>query len=266
MKKITFIFALLIILPLSAQEGFPLNSMLSLYGKQNAGSILESQFGRNAISIDDDNISIKNYKGSLLLLNTWSQGVIKFTDGREVRIPYMNYDALNDNFIVYFKNLKEPIDGVATPDLPLAGIKTESVVSIVLQNEMDGTKKFIKASPNRFAEKPKTRYFEFFSDQAKDASVLKSTYKKIKTNHLKGMPYSDSNEDYEFKTYHQYYIKNKNKIFVPVRLNKKGVLKALHDQQNNKVLKKYIKKQHLKMGNPVDVQKFLDYYFQNFQQ
>ena len=265
MKTFLQITLVLIAWTTFAQEDLPLNVMINLYQGEGAGAVsaIEQQFGRKAISIDD-NLKIKNYKGSPLLLDKWAHAGILFTDGRLVKIPYANYDAVNDNFMIYFKGLKEPVEGVATPEFPLAGMKTESVVAISLKNDYDGLHRFIKVNPQRFSNQPKTIFFEYYSERPKDAAILKSVYKKISPNRLKGMPYSDSPEDYEFKTYSSFYLKNKDKVFVPVRLSKKGVLKAIDDKQNEKALKKFIKKQKLKMSNPKDVQTLMDYYFKTY--
>ena len=257
MKRIIILLLVISTTGLFAQEAMPLgvSSMVGMYR-----DVLNNKFGKGNVEIDD-NLHIKNHVGSPLLLSKWSKAEALFNDGKLYTLPYVNYDALDDSFLVYLKNLKSDFKGIASEDFPLVKLTDKNIVAIALTNNEDGIKRFVRVSPNRFAGVPKTRFFEYFSVKPKDALVLKSTYKKIKKNHMKGMPYTDSSEDFEFKTFSTYYIKNKDKIFVPAHLGKKAVLKAINDPAAVKPLKKYIKAKHLKMSNPEDVQKLLEYYF-----
>ncbi len=257
MKRIIILLLTFITTGLFAQEALPLgvSSMVDMYQ-----DVLNNKFGKGNIEIDD-NLHIKNHVGSPLLLSKWSKAEVLFDDGKLYTIPYVNYDALDDSFLVYLKNLRSDYKGIASVDFPLVKLTGDNIITIALTNNEDGVKRFVRISPNRFAGSPKTQFFEYFSVKPKDALVLKSTYKKIKKNHMKGMPYTDSSEDFEFKTFSTYYIKNKDKLFVPTHLGKKAVLKAINDPAAVKPLKKYIKTHHLKMSHPEDVQKLLEYYF-----
>jgi len=225
---------------------------------------LVDKFVQENITIDD-NISVVNHKGSLLLLDKWAEATILFDDGKLYKLPYVNYVATDDFFVIYLKDLSpEEMKGLATPDFPIISLVTDHVIALTLKNDEDGEHKFVKVSDLRFQTKPKTRFFEYFSNQPKDAKVLKSTYKKLKENKMQAIGYTDSHEDYEFITYSSYYIINKDKQFVLTSLSKNAVLKVLNDPDHKKELKKYIKKQKLKMSKPEDVQKFLDYYFSTY--
>ncbi len=257
MKRIFILFSIFFVTNLFSQEALPLgvSALVDVYKGE-----LNNQFGKGNIEIDD-NLKIKNHVGSPLLLTKWSKAEVLFNDGKLYTIPYVNYNAYDDSFLIYLKGLKSDFKGMASEDFPLVKLTGKNVIAIALTNDEDGTVRFVRVLPNRFAGAPKTSFFEYFSVKPKDALILKSTYKKIKKNHMKGMPYSDSSEDFEFKTFSTYYIKNKDKIFVPVHLSKKAILKAINDPSAVKPLKKYIKAHHLKMGKPQDVQKLLAYYF-----
>jgi len=253
---------LLSILHLSAQEDLFTGTGLfkgDVHGNINAYTI-STRFGEDALEIDDKNIQIKGYKGSPFLLYKWAKAEVLFNDGKFYKIPYVNYDALSDQFVAYLKDFKDEIKGMVNPEFPLIALNKNSIVSISLQNENEH-KKFIHLTPVRFLEKPKSEFFEYFSEHPKDAYVLKSYYKKITQNRLKAVPYTDSHETYAFKTYTRYYILNKDKTYVSTKLGKKNVLNSLGDKAREAELKKYIKKNKLKMSRPEDVQKLLEYYF-----
>jgi len=247
---------------LHAQEdGFTGVSLFTDTVEGNLNSyVLSSIFGQSVVSVDDETLHIKDYKGSPLLLPRWTEADVLFNDGVTQHLPLVNYDALSDQFIVYLKNLEKDIDGVVSKKFPLIALNKKSIISVELSNK-NGRKKFVRVNAVRFQKKPKTEFFEYFSSHPKKAYVLKSYYKKIMQNYLNGMPYTASHELYAFRTYTHYYIRNKYKVFVSTGLNKKSILKALDDGKQNKTLKKYIKENKLKMSHPEDVQKLLEYYF-----
>lgn len=258
MKQLFLFFIIITNFLVFSQEALPLgvHSMVSMYQDE-----LTKKFGLDNIIIDD-NLHIKNYAGSPLLLAKWSKAEALFNDGKYYKIPNANYDALDDIFVIYLKNYNDEFNNIASKDFPLVALASDNLIAIALTNDEDGTLRFVQVSPGRFISQPKTKFFQYFTIKPKDALVLKSVYKKVKNNHLKDMPYSDSPEAFEFKTFSTYYIKNKNKIFVPLHLGKKAVLKAIGDSAAIKVLKKYIKTHHLKMTKPENVQKLLEYYFE----
>ncbi len=258
MNKIITITIITIILNygLFAQEVIP-RGYYNTLGNNNFE--LSIKFGVENIIIDNT-FHIKNYLGTPLLLDNWSKAEVLFNDGKYYNLPNVNYDALDDTFLVYLKHYKPEYNQFASEDFPLITLTDNSLIAISLINEQD-TARFVQVSPERFVQKPKTKFFEYFAVEPKEALVLKSIYKKIEKNHMKDMPYSNSLEDYQFLTLNTYYIKNKNKFFVSVHLNKKSVIKAIGDSAAEKKLKKYIKTNHLKMTKPKDVQKLLTYYF-----
>ncbi len=262
MKKILLLLILTLTPGVYAQESLPgdLGAFVT-WMKSNSGELMPVSFGLENIQVED-NIHINNYIGSPLLLPKWVPADVLFNDGKLYRLPDVNYDALDDSFMIYFKDLKKDIPGLVIKEVPILNLKGQNVLKVTLYTNSDGVKKFVRVSPINFIEKPKQHFFEYFTDRPKNALILKETYKKVETNKLKGMAYSDSGEDYAIKTYKRYYIKTKDHLFKQVNLSKRGILKALNDSKNEKTLKKYIKKQKIKMNHPKDVQKFLEYYFQ----
>ena len=253
---------LLSVLHLFAQEDLFSGSGLfrgDIQGNLNVYSI-STPGAEDAVEIGDKNIHIRGYKGSPFLLYRWAQAEVLFNDGKFYKIPYVNYDALSDQFVVYLKDFKGEVKGLTNKKFPLIALNKESIVSISLKNESEH-KKFIRLSPVRFLEKPKSEFFEYFSSHPKNAYILKSYYKKITQNRLKAVPYTDSHETYAFKTYVRYYILNKNKVYVWAKRGKKNILNALGDKAREAELKKYIKQNKLKLTRPEDVQKLLEYYF-----
>lgn len=257
MKQFLFFLSFLINSVIFSQDVIS-SDYKSMIGMYKSG--LSQRFGEENIIIDD-NIHIKNYAGSPLLLQKWSKAEALFNDGELITLPNVNYDALDDLFLIYLKNYKPDYNNIASDKFPFAAITSDNLIAVALTNDEDGTVRFVQVSPGRFATKPKTRFFEYFTVKPKDAYILRSIHKKVKKNHMRDMAYSSSQEDFEFKQYSTYYIKNKYKTFVPVRLGRKAVIKAIDDPEAVKTLKKYIKKQQLKMSNPKDVQKLLAYYF-----
>ena len=262
LKKLLSVLLLWSVFQLSAQEDLFTGSGLfkgDVQGNLNVYSI-STPGGEDDVDIDYKNIQIRGYKGSPLLLYRWAKAEVLFNDGKFYKIPYVNYDALSDQFVVYLKDFKGEIKGMANDKFPLIALNKKSIVSISLKNENEH-KKFIHLTPVRFLEEPKSEFFEYFSEHPKDAYVLKSYYKKITQNRLKAVPYTDSPETYAFKTYIRYYILNKDKTYVSTNLSKKNVLSALGDKAREAELKKYIKKNKLRLSRPEDVQKLLEYYF-----
>ena len=263
MKKFLVLLSLLVSNLMVSQQVFPfgVDTMVGLYQKLRPKQL----FTEDEITIDD-NFHIKNHIGSPLLLPKWARAEVLFNDGKLYTIPNVNYDALDDLFVIYLKHYTKEFDDIASKDFPVIALTRQNLIAIALISDEKKTMRFVKVSPGRFINKPKTEFFEYFSLQPKDAFILKSIYKKIKKNYLKDMAFSDSPDDFEFKTYSIYYIKNKAKLFVPVRLGKKSVLKAINDPGAEKALKKYIKANHLNMRTPQDVQKLLAYYFKELHQ
>ncbi len=258
MKQILVLLSLLVGNAMFSQQVFPfgVDTMTSLYQKLRPKQL----FAEDDIIVDD-NLHIKNHIGSPLLLPKWAKAEVLFNDGKLYTIPNVNYDALDDLFLIYLEHYTPEFNDIASKDFPVIALTRQNLIAIALISDEKKTMRFVQVSPGRFIKKPKTKFFEYFSLQPKDAFILKSIYKKINKNYLKDMAFSDSPDDFEFKTYSTYFIKNKYKTFVPVHLNKKAVLKAINDPGAVKTLKKYIKAQHLKMSKPEDVQKLLEYYF-----
>ena len=261
MKQVFLILSMWISISLTAQENFVYANYINGTNKHELGATsLVSSFGKENIFLDDNIIKINNYKGTPLLLKSWAQAEVLFSDGKLYKMPYVNYDALSDQFVVYLKGNKVKNNELFDKDLPLISLKPEDVVSLTLKNA-DNYRKFIKVSELHFLNPPKTRFFEYYSDSPEDAFVLRSYLKKIAHNRLSDMPYSDSLEEFVFNYYDQDYIKNNNGMYIPVKLKKKTVFKVLNDPKHEKALKNYIKKHKLKMSKPEDVQKLLEYYY-----
>ncbi len=266
MKATLTFLTLLILNSIFAQDN--LTGRLSFLGTENqVNSVnittgLEQRFGRKAIRIDDNGIEIENYLDSPMLLSEWAPGKVAFTDNKVYNLPALNYDAIGDHFIMYLKDIKKSIEGVVSKDFPIIGLQDKSIVTVTMQTS-EGPVKFARVNSIRFNSQPKTKFLQYFSHDIDHAYLLKSTYKKISHNSLRDLPYSDNPEEYAFKTYSSYYMLNNNKIYVPVQLGKKSILKALHDKSREKELKKYIKSHKLKMNKPEDVQKLLAHYYKH---
>jgi len=224
-------------------------------------SPLQNNFGKNNIVIDDDNIKISGYLGSPLLFDTWVNGTVLFRDGKKYELPNMNYDAVEDHFIVYIKNLDKNIGDIANKDFPLIGLNDDSIIFVSIRED-NGFRNFVKILPEHFNMKPKTVFFEYYSDKPEKAYVLKSYFKKIGDNKLKDVPNSNSLEEYAFIKYQKYYIKNKDGLYISKNsLSKKKIFQILNDRSKEKDLKKFIKNRKLKMSRPKDVQLLLSYYY-----
>lgn len=256
MKHLILLLTLLTNFSILSQESLP-SQFISMIG------LVQNELtAKNAENIHIGNtLDIVNYTGTPVMLSKWSKAEVLLKDGKTYTIPYVNYDALDDVFLIYLKNYKPEYSQIASKKFPLVTLTPQNIVAIALSNDEDGTVRFVQVSPKRFANIPKTKFMEYFTIQPKDALILKSVYKKIKKNFMRDMAYTNSNEDFQFLTFYTYYIKNKNKLFISTHLGKKNILKAIGDPDAIKPLKKYIKAQHLKMSKPEDVQKLLEYYF-----
>ncbi len=264
MKKLIIALILFVFSHTYGQQSLPgdLGAFLT-WAMQNSGELKPVSFGLENINIDD-NITIKNYIGSPLWLPKWVKADVLFNDRKLYHLPHVNYDALDDSFMIYFKDLKKDIPGFVSTEVPILNLKSDNLLTVTLFDKEDGVKKFVRVSYLNFSEKPKQHFFQYFSDKPKNALILKEIYKVVVYNKLKGMPYSDANEDYAIKTYKRFYIKTKGSLFKPASLGKRNILKILNDKSHERDLKKYIKKQGLKMNRPQDVQKFLSYYHKTF--
>jgi hypothetical protein len=262
-KKILLLILVLLSFSGYSQEDNFLGSSLFYFSKDGILNIssLENTFGKDNIVIDDQNIKISQYLGSPLLFEEWLEAEVLFDDAKRYRIPYVNYDAIGDHFIIYVKNLSKEVGDIADKKFPIIGLKDESIINISLSDK-NGIRNFIKITPEHFNVKPKTVFFEYFSENPGKVYIVKNYYKTITRNKLKDMPYSDTPEEFVFKTYQNYFIKNPDGIFViKSSLGKKKVFRILNDKSNENKLKAFIKKRKLRMSNPVDVQKLLEYYY-----
>ncbi len=263
MKRLLLLSILLLTNAVFSQEDIFSRSSLFNFSKDGVlnASSLKNTFGADNIVIDDENIKITQYLGSPLLFETWLEAKVLFNDGKYYHIPKTNYDAIGDHFIVYVKDLKNELDNSTKKNFPLIALKNESIIHISFRNGLE-VRNFIKISPEHFNNKPKTIFFEYFSTKPGKAYIIKNYYKKITRNKLKNMPYSDSPEEFVFKTYQVYFIKNPDGIYVSkTSLGKKKVFQILNDKPVEKKLKSFIKEHKLKMTNPKDVQKLLSYYY-----
>jgi len=212
------------------------------------------------VFFDDGEIIVKNTLGSPLFYSDWMKCSVKFFDGTENSLSNVNYDAANDHFIMYIKNYTDEFSKYATRDFPLVMLDDSSILQIILLDKKN-KHKYVHISENNFYTEPRSKFFEFFADQIKDAYLLKNNHKEIRTNRSKSI--STLQGDWKKNKYYnssQYYIKNKDGIFVKTDLKKSKIFQALHDPANRKDLKEFVKKNKLKLKKPRDVQKMMEYY------
>jgi len=249
MKKPILIFLLFAQISMLAQ--ISKDSFIVNYINSGATPIF-SFFGEDKVYLDEETLKINNYIGSPLLFDSWAEAEVTFSDGKKIYIPKLNYDALSDQLIVYSKKLNNKI--------PLVSLDKNSVDKVLFKTD-EGNKLFYRLPALTFNDtKPKMDFFEVFASSPGKVYLIKSYYKKISHNRLSDMPYSDSQQAYVIRTYAQYYLKNKDGIFIPLKLKKKAVFRALADSDHEKDLKTFIKKNKLNLSDPFDVQKLLEYY------
>lgn len=222
-----------------------------------------AKFGKDdsQIIVDDNGLRILNYKGTPLLMKKWGEGTVTFNDGKKITYPYMNYDALSDHFIIYFKKLSRDIKGIASEKLPIANLQDENILYLEM---FDGKRflKFIKLNPVLFLNKPKTLFFEYFAENPQKGYIVKSHWKFIKKNQDTNSPLYNETGTFIIRKHSVYYIKNKDGIYEKTRLNKKSILKTLKDKKLKSKLVDYAKKEKLSWSKAEDVQKILAYYFE----
>ena len=239
-----------------------INSNAQIVDIQYDGTYLNT-FGsvkdyKSSVYFNDGKIIIKNAKGSPLLYKGWKKCVIKFADGRKNSLSNVNYDALNDHFVMYIKNYTDEFSKYASKNFPVVMLKDEPIFQVnILDNEVH---QYVKISESNFAFKPKNKFFEFFSENFKNIFVLKKSRKKLEDSPKKPIYIVDNSKPYRYILSNQYFVKNKNKKFVETLLKKSRIFQALHDPANEKALKKFVKKNKLKLKKPRDVQKMMEYY------
>ncbi len=266
MKNFILTFLLLLSLQLTAQNDIFSKSGISLKSGNDMGYAMLNKvaFDKNKeqIVVNDQNLYLSNYKGTPMLMKQWSEGIVFFNDGKKIAYPNINYDALSDHFIIYFKNLAKDIKGVASTQLPIASLQDQSVLYLQM---FDGNKqrKFIKLNPVLFVRKPKTLFFEYFSNDWQKVYIVKSYWKNVQKNQDVNSPLYNETASMKLMQHSAYYIKNKDGIFEKVRLKKKSILKTLNDKQAEKTLMDFAKRNRLSWSKPQDVQKILAYYFEN---
>ncbi len=205
-------------------------------------------------------IKIKNHKGSPMLFSKWQEASIQFIDGKHYTLPFINYDATNDNFIVEVNpELVKEFGNNINPELPLVKFQNSAIVSVLFT---DGNRHFINIPSNHFKNDPHWQFFEYFSQNAGKAYFVVKHTKEAKKTPTKVTYISEVNDDYKYVKTDTYYFKNQQGEFVETSLKKSKILKSINDKAHENQLKKYIKSEHLRLKKPEDVQKLLKYYHQ----
>ncbi len=266
MKNYVLTYLLLLSLHVAAQDDIFTRSGISLKSGNYLGYGMLSKvtFGEKSdqIIVNDQNLYLLNYRETPMLMKQWGKGIVLFKDGKKIVYPYMNYDALSDHFIIYFKNLTKDINGKASAKLPIASLQDHNILYLQM---FKGKKQlnFIKLNPVLFVRKPKTLFFEYFTNDPQKVYIIKSHWKSAKKNQDANSPLYNETASLKLLKHSAYYIKDRNGIFKKIRLNKKNILKNLKDKQAKKNLKDFAQKNNLSWSKPEDVQKLLAHYYKH---
>ena len=210
------------------------------------------------VTFENGKLIISNTSGSPFLFSTMQPARIYY-DNQQLDFKQMNYDAMGDDFILYSPKAHEI--GIKS-NLPLVKLEKNKIKAVNFY--VDGKDIFFApVSKDKFTSKVDKYFFEIFTNNLNKKYLLKSITKTQTLSHrAPALGLGDENweKKYKFSTEIRYYILNKDGFYVETKLGKKNILKAIDDRKHETALKKYIKKNKLKLKKAKDVQKLMEYY------
>lgn len=210
---------------------------------------VNAQSNNRSSNISDGfNINRKNAKGHQFLLDNWVLGYLVSNDGKLSEKMLLNYD-------IHYNN---PTSKTSNEMKDIVVIDKNLYSGFVLVDANENKYIYTKIGRDKFSRKKKEdKYYQLID--APNKNILLETSKKLKDPNASGWTSSRDNTlsaSFVMKT--QYYVLNKDKVYVKTKLSSGSVAKALKDQK--KVIQSYIKQNKLKFKNVNDLIKVMNYY------
>lgn len=187
-------------------------------------------------------------KGTQYLYNEWKEGYLIVNDTVMSPQERLQVDLLTGNLIIGSSDEKGFI------------VEDKRVTGFAINKEDNKTKHFyVRLEPSSFENKErKSRFYEIISNVVSTNYLIKEEQKYIFDPNLSKGYQTQNSFPKEWKIRSNYFIKNKNNIYVETKLNKKQILAILDDKSSE--LKSYAKAKKLSFSDEYDVVKLLEYY------
>jgi hypothetical protein len=191
---------------------------------------------------NDLKYTVDGIEGHQYLLDDWGSGKIIINDSINAYKEKIQFDMVSG----------EPIIGSSTNEKKGFILRDKSVTGFVINNTY-----FVKIPWNMFLTKVERHYF-IAPTFSKNNYLLEDYRKILKEPYILKNTYNNASPNKKYVTLKNYYILNKDRKYVSVKLKKKAILAVLSDKE--KGLKKYVKTQNLSYTDQKDVAKILAYY------
>jgi hypothetical protein len=191
---------------------------------------------------NDLKYTVDGIDGHQYLSDDWGTGKIIINDSIDAYKEKIQFDMVSG----------EPIIGSTTNAKKGFILRDKSVTGFVINDN-----NFVKIPSNMFLTKVERHYF--MTPALSKNSYLLADYSKIlKEPYILKNTYNNASPNKKYVTLKKYYILNKDRKYVSIKLKKKAILAVLSNKE--KGLKKYVKKQNLSYKDQKDVAKILAYY------
>jgi hypothetical protein len=191
-----------------------------------------------------------NIKGNDFIYDEWNKGVLVLNDSVFSKQDAIRYNAYKDRVLIKLKAAVIEID-----DKSLTGFS-------IIENKRNLKHDFVKLKNINFISgysDSASGYYEIIFNVENLNYFIKKNKKEIfDPNRSKGSQ-TINNYPLEYKDITEYFIKNKEGLYVKVRLKRKDISAFL--SQNKHLVNNYIKLKKIKFNKESDVVKLINYYY-----
>lgn len=212
-----------------------------------------AQNGDNLHKEDRSNIIIKQnneIKGKDYLYEEWNKGMLVLNDSIFSMQDYLKYDAFKNRLLIKNRdNLNEVIE-----------IEDKSITGFsIFEKDRNIKHDFVWLRKKNFNGEAENCFYELvFNLQNTNYFIKKNSKILFDPNRSKGSQ-TINNYPLEYRDKITYYIKNKEGLYVEVKLKKKEIIAVL-DQHPNE-MEAYEKMNKINYGKESDVMKLVNYYY-----
>ncbi len=257
MKNLLLLLLLTIALNIRAQGIIEDGKSSTVFSMNKTTMFSISTPEKTKITFEDNMLIISNTAGSPFLYLRMKKGRVYY-DKSILDFDNINYDALDDHFVIYSPEFK-----VKNSNLPLVQLNDNDIKAVIISNKKE-KRFFIPVLFTKFKNRPKHNFFEIYTQDTSNALILTEIIKyRGLTHRNEGVQDENWNKKYKFFTTENYYVLNKDGKYIKTKLGKANIFRALRDKESEKSLKVFAKKNKLKWNKPKDIQKILEYYFSN---
>ncbi|MCG1035708.1 hypothetical protein [Polaribacter sargassicola] len=226
MKKLSFIISFLITLNIFSQSSNNSNSFGSGF-----------------------RIGVENEEGHPYLMNDWYSGNLVKNDGSVTEKMPLNYQ-IADNLLVSMK--------VVNGEKIFQKLNADDYTGFIITDDKNNIHIYTKIEGNKFSKTKKENKF-YLIVSAPSKNVLLETSKSFKDPNASGWSSSTTtNKRGSYKEKTQTYVLTKSGKYEKVGTSNNAILKVYKDKKNE--LKKYITENKIKIKEPTDLIKIVEYY------